>query len=101
MDAPVYYIITGGDYICDYVYCLKTQKMIKDGFLDDYKFQMPYNSAVNLLQELNENFHLGIFLRLLRIEDAPPPGRSILITRKCGVFHLNNLSWEDEIKSVD
>ena len=101
MNTPVFYIIEGGDYIGDYVYSLNSGKMIKNGCLDDYKFQMPYDSALNLLHQLNENFHLGIFLRLMTIQDAPPSTQSILITRKSGVSYPTNLTWEEEIDSLD
>jgi hypothetical protein len=100
MNTPIYYIITGGDFIGDYVYSINSGKMIKNGFLDDYKFQMPY-SALNLLHQLNENFHLGIFLRLMTIQDAPPSTQSVLIARRSDVSYLTNLTWEEEIDSLD
>lgn len=68
MNAPIYYIIEGGDYIGDYVYSVQKDKLIKGGDMMLYRFQMPKEEALQLLDHLNETRDFGLFLRLMSIE---------------------------------
>ena len=68
MTAPIFYIIEGGDYVCDYVYSIQKDKLIKGGDSFLYQFQMPREEATKLLNNLNETRDFGLFLRLMSIE---------------------------------
>lgn len=68
MKTPIYYIIEGGDYIGDYVYSIQKDKLIKRGDAFLYRFQMPKEEALKLLDRLNETRDFGLFLRLMTIE---------------------------------
>lgn len=68
MKAQVFYIIEGGDYVCDYVYSIQKDKLIKFGDTFLYQFQMPLEEAKNLLNYLNETRNFGLFLRLMSVE---------------------------------
>ena len=68
MKTPIYYIIEGGDYIGDYVYSIQKDKLIKGGDMMLYRFQMPKEEALRLLDRLNETRDFGLFLRLMSIK---------------------------------
>lgn len=68
MKTPIYYIIEGGDFIGDYVYSIQKDKLIKSGDTFLYRFQMPKEEALRLLDRLNETRDFGLFLRLMSIE---------------------------------
>ena len=68
MTTPIFYIIEGGDYVCDYVYSIQKDKLIKGGDYFLYQFQMPREEAIKLLNNLNETRDFGLFLRLMSTE---------------------------------
>ena len=68
MTTPIFYIIEGGDYVCDYVYSIQKDKLIKSGDSFLYQFQMPREEATKLLNHLNETRDFGLFLRLMSTE---------------------------------
>ena len=68
MTTPIFYIIEGGDYICDYIYSIQKDKLIKGGDSIVYQFQMPREEAIKLLNNLNETRDFGLFLRLMSTE---------------------------------